>query len=60
MKRLVEERQGIEPDQQRLICFGKQLEDGELLSEYNIRDGVTVHLGTVPFLDLILNISSGD
>lgn len=45
MKRLIEERQGIEPHEQRLICFGMQLEDGQLLRDYNIRDGVTVHLG---------------
>lgn len=48
MKMLIKDRQGIDPKQQRLICLGKQLEDGQLLSAYNIRDSVTVHLGKSP------------
>lgn len=53
MKMLIKDRQGIDPKQQRLICLGKQLEDGQLLSTYNIRDSVTVHLGKSP-----LNVDS--
>ena len=44
VKSKIQDKWSIHPDQQRLIWWKKELEGNRRLSDYNIKDGSTLHV----------------
>ncbi|CAO2141358.1 unnamed protein product [Urochloa humidicola] len=45
VKAMIQKREGIPPDEQRLMCSGRQIEDGHTLADYHVQNEAVLHLG---------------
>ena len=44
LRRKIQEKDGVKPEEQRLIFSAKQLVDGNTLQDYQIHENSTIHL----------------
>lgn len=56
VKTLIQEKEGIPPDQQRLTFNNQELDEDKTLAEYNITKGSEINLT----LRLVKNVSTGE
>lgn len=50
VKRLIQDQEGIAPEDQTLLFDGGELEDGRTLADYNIKDGSAIQLNVAGYV----------
>ena len=56
IKSMIQDREGIHPDEQKLLFAGRQLKDGEMLSTYHFQNNSTIELSLVKRGELQIDI----